>query len=181
MTRTKSAARRLPAGALQLHIRSSSRTGYVSRKGQGVIMVSEIVGRGPQSTAREAGVGVLSIAVGPLWPPPVDFESPSASYSIWWGRGRVQISYILGIVNISILCTELCDASSWKEISTHRSREGGWSGGGGRQCTRERPMEPPSMKPSLAAPPHAPIIQGERRARKPRRRTTRDRGGWARA
>lgn len=51
-------------------------------------MVSEIVGRGPQSTAREAGVGVLSIAVGPLWPPPVDFESPSASYSICWGRGR---------------------------------------------------------------------------------------------
>ena len=68
-------------------------------------MVSEIVGRGPQSTAREAGVGVLAVAVGPLWPPPVDFESPSASYSIsiCWGRGRFQISYILGILNISIL------------------------------------------------------------------------------
>ena len=67
-------------------------------------MVSEIVGRGSQSTAREAGVGVLSVAVGPLSPPPVDFESPSASYSICWGRGRFQISYILGILNISILC-----------------------------------------------------------------------------
>ena len=66
-------------------------------------MVSEIVGRGSQSTAREAGVGVLSVAVGPLSPPPVDFESPSASYSICWGRGRFQISYILGILNISIL------------------------------------------------------------------------------